>query len=127
MANENSEQDVKTTPSELGVRKFTNILQQEDPESWEYINEDPNRPKFAEGATEPTGTGAVPEMQEEPYPQEQVPPDPRLGMAQQGEYDLGRMQRLFPEMFLQTSAWLDPREAARKEAGLSYDSNKRYK
>jgi hypothetical protein len=119
------------------TRKLTNRPEvfNENPQEWEYMPEasKPNmgteNPQFAPGATEFTSAeGARPEGAPPPLPErpEMTPPDPRLGMNPQGEWDTDKMQRMFPEMFVQPETWLDPTEEAKRREGMPYDKTKRY-
>jgi hypothetical protein len=107
-----------------------------DPMGWTPLPSasDPNvAPEFPRGATEPT-MSAPGAQQLEPGAEEgdmtmqpaMVPADPRLGMNPQGEWTGEKAQAMFPEMFQDTSQWLDPAEEAKKREGLPYDETKRY-
>ena len=122
--------------NETKTPKFTNRpeLKADDP-SWQVVGMNPDQPlvasgqepKFASGATEPTMSAPGAQQGGTEMQPAQVPADPRLGMNPQGEWDYGKMSRMFPEMFVQDEDFMDPAEQAKMEAGQPYDAAKRFK
>lgn len=124
--------------AEQKQRKVTNRPEvfNENPNEWEYMpaasqpNMGSESPNFVPGATEPSMSlpGAQAPMDPEDMTNQpaQMAPDPRLGMNPQGSWDVDKMQRMFPEMFVQPETWLDPAEEAKKREGRPFDESKRY-